>query len=49
MKKQNIKPNLAGILFIVLGVIVIVLAILFFAVDPTRNESAPSTSAIIAI
>lgn len=39
MKKPKIKLNLAGTLFIVLGVIVIVLAILFFAVDPTRNES----------
>lgn len=35
---KKIKPNLAGILLIVFGVIVIVLAILFFAVDPTRNE-----------
>ncbi len=36
MKKERIKPNLAGILLMVFGVIVIVLAILFFAVDPAR-------------
>ena len=40
MKKVKIKPNLAGILLIVLGVIVMVLAILFFAVDPTNNQSS---------
>lgn len=33
---KKIKPNLAGILLMVFGVIIIVLAILFFAVDPAR-------------
>lgn len=33
---KKIKPNLAGILLIVFGVIIIVLSILFFVVDPTR-------------
>ena len=33
---KKIKPNLAGILLIVFGVIIIVLSILFFAVDQTR-------------
>ena len=33
---KKIKPNLAGILLMVFGVIIIVLSILFFAVDPTR-------------
>ena len=40
MKKGKVKPNLAGILLIVLGVIIIVLAILFFAVDPTKNSQS---------
>lgn len=35
---KKIKPNLMGILLIVFGVIVIVLGVLFFAVDPNRNE-----------
>lgn len=35
---KKIKPNLVGILLIVFGVIVIVLAILFFAVEPTKNQ-----------
>lgn len=35
---KKIKPNLMGILLIVFGVIVIVLGILFFAVDPSRKE-----------
>lgn len=35
---KKIKPNLAGILLMVLGVIIIVLAILFFAVDPAKNS-----------
>ena len=39
---KKIKPNLAGMLLIVFGVIIIVLGILFFAVDPNKNESAPS-------
>lgn len=42
MKKGKVKPNLAGILLIVLGVIIIVLAILFFAVDPTKNNQSIS-------
>ncbi len=33
---KKIKPNLAGILLMVFGVIIIVLSILFFVVDPTR-------------
>lgn len=46
---KKIKPNLAGILLIVFGVIVIVLAILFFAVDPTRNESIEKYQEVVKI
>lgn len=46
---KKIKPNLAGILLIVFGVIVIVLAILFFAVDPTRNESIVKYQEVVKI
>lgn len=46
---KKIKPNLAGILLIVFGVIVIVLAILFFAVDPTRNESVGNYQEVIKL
>lgn len=46
---KKIKPNLAGILLIVFGVIVIVLAILFFAVDPTRNESIRKYQEVVKI
>lgn len=46
---KRIKPNLAGSLLIVFGVIVIVLAILFFVVDPTRNESASNHQEIIKL
>lgn len=49
MKKSRIKPNLAGILFIVLGVVVITLAIIFFAVDPTRNQSISTNSEIVKL
>lgn len=46
---KKIKPNLAGILLIVFGVIVIVLAILFFAVDPNRNASIGNHQEIIKL
>lgn len=46
---KKVKPNLAGILLIVFGVIVIVLAILFFAVDPTKNQSIKSIPEVIKI
>ena len=36
---KKIKPNLAGILLIVFGVIVIILGVIFFAVDPNKNQS----------
>ena len=49
MKKENIKPNLAGILLIVFGVIVIMLSILFFAVDPARVEKEIQTRQVITI
>lgn len=42
MKKPNIKPNLAGILLIVFGIIVIALAILFFTADPKKNQVVSS-------
>ena len=46
---KKLKPNLTGILLIVFGVIVIVLAILFFAVDPTRNEKINSLPEIVKL
>lgn len=38
MKLSRIKPNLPGIMLIVLGMVIIVLAFLFFIVDPNNNE-----------
>ena len=46
---KKIKPNLAGILLMVLGVIVIVLAILFFALDPTKSSQAIKSTYQITI
>ena len=49
MKKGKVKPNLAGILLMVLGVIIIVLAILFFAVEPAKNNQSINFEQQIAI
>lgn len=47
MNKLKTKSSLAGTLIIVLGIIVIILAILFFTVDPTKNNSAQKNLEII--
>ena len=46
---KRVKPNLVGTLLIVMGVIVIVLAILFFAVEPKKNEQVIKSHKITEI
>ena len=47
MNKLKIKPSLAGTLIIALGIIVIILAVLFFTVDPTKNNDVQKNLDII--